>query len=151
VDFRKGCYVGQELTVRTYHTGQLRKRIVPVMIHTVSGYGWLSVYFHTPTEPLNRESLTSEATEVLPKDIEIRPDASANGGSAVRSRGAGKLLTRLNGVGLGLLRLDHFSDAINGSTPLRGESSGGPVQVVPWRPDWWPNEPEPESEPELSS
>ena len=33
VDFRKGCYVGQELTVRTYHTGQLRKRILPVVLH----------------------------------------------------------------------------------------------------------------------
>jgi folate-binding Fe-S cluster repair protein YgfZ len=32
VDFRKGCYVGQELTVRTYHTGTVRKRILPVMI-----------------------------------------------------------------------------------------------------------------------
>lgn len=30
VDFRKGCYVGQELTVRTYHTGNTRKRIAPI-------------------------------------------------------------------------------------------------------------------------
>jgi len=32
VDFRKGCYVGQELTVRTYHTGLVRKRVMPVQI-----------------------------------------------------------------------------------------------------------------------
>ena len=32
VDFRKGCYIGQELTVRTYHTGMVRKRILPVAI-----------------------------------------------------------------------------------------------------------------------
>ena len=32
VDFRKGCYVGQELTVRTYHRGLIRKRIVPVQL-----------------------------------------------------------------------------------------------------------------------
>ena len=36
VDFRKGCYVGQELTVRTYHTGVIRKRILPVEIHPMS-------------------------------------------------------------------------------------------------------------------
>lgn len=36
VDFRKGCYVGQELTVRTYHTGVVRKRILPVVIHKPS-------------------------------------------------------------------------------------------------------------------
>jgi folate-binding protein YgfZ len=33
VDFRKGCYVGQELTVRTYHTGVVRRRIYPVQIY----------------------------------------------------------------------------------------------------------------------
>ncbi|PAV21076.1 Aminomethyltransferase folate-binding domain-containing [Pyrrhoderma noxium] len=37
LDFRKGCYVGQELTVRTYHTGVLRKRILPVQISTLTG------------------------------------------------------------------------------------------------------------------
>ena len=33
VDFRKGCYVGQELTIRTYHTGVVRKRILPVQLY----------------------------------------------------------------------------------------------------------------------
>ena len=33
VDFKKGCYVGQELTSRTHHTGVTRKRIVPVRIY----------------------------------------------------------------------------------------------------------------------
>jgi folate-binding protein YgfZ len=31
VDFRKGCYVGQELTARMKHRGGLRKRVLPVM------------------------------------------------------------------------------------------------------------------------
>lgn len=26
VDYRKGCYVGQELTARTHHKGVVRKR-----------------------------------------------------------------------------------------------------------------------------
>ncbi len=30
VDFRKGCYVGQELTARTKHRGSVRKRILPL-------------------------------------------------------------------------------------------------------------------------
>ena len=33
VDFRKGCYLGQELTIRTYHIGVTRKRIVPVVLY----------------------------------------------------------------------------------------------------------------------
>ncbi|WBW74857.1 mitochondrial [4Fe-4S] cluster assembly protein Iba57 [Schizosaccharomyces osmophilus] len=32
VEFYKGCYLGQELTVRTYHTGVTRKRIFPFII-----------------------------------------------------------------------------------------------------------------------
>ncbi|XP_055586484.1 putative transferase CAF17 homolog, mitochondrial [Uranotaenia lowii] len=30
VSFHKGCYIGQELTARTYHTGTTRKRIMPL-------------------------------------------------------------------------------------------------------------------------
>ncbi|XP_065338584.1 putative transferase CAF17 homolog, mitochondrial [Cloeon dipterum] len=30
VSFHKGCYIGQELTARTHHTGVVRKRLMPV-------------------------------------------------------------------------------------------------------------------------
>ncbi|XP_022911883.2 putative transferase CAF17 homolog, mitochondrial [Onthophagus taurus] len=30
VSFHKGCYIGQELTARTYHTGIVRKRLMPL-------------------------------------------------------------------------------------------------------------------------
>lgn len=33
VNFNKGCYVGQELVARAYHTGVIRKRLMPVKIH----------------------------------------------------------------------------------------------------------------------
>ncbi|XP_065288130.1 putative transferase CAF17 homolog, mitochondrial [Dermacentor albipictus] len=37
VSFHKGCYVGQELTARTHHTGVVRKRLMPVvMLHEPS-------------------------------------------------------------------------------------------------------------------
>ena len=39
VDFRKGCYVGQELTIRTQHKGVVRKRVVPVSLYSISGTG----------------------------------------------------------------------------------------------------------------
>ena len=32
VSFHKGCYIGQELTARTHHTGVVRKRIVPLTL-----------------------------------------------------------------------------------------------------------------------
>jgi folate-binding protein YgfZ len=31
VSFHKGCYIGQELTARTHHTGVIRKRLMPVI------------------------------------------------------------------------------------------------------------------------
>lgn len=36
VSFHKGCYVGQELTARTYHTGVIRKRLMPVVFQQPS-------------------------------------------------------------------------------------------------------------------
>lgn len=33
IDFRKGCYVGQEMTIRVQHTGVVRKRILPVQVY----------------------------------------------------------------------------------------------------------------------
>ncbi|MBP7709529.1 MAG: folate-binding protein YgfZ [Rickettsiales bacterium] len=32
IDYQKGCYVGQELTARTHHTGQIRKKLFCVKI-----------------------------------------------------------------------------------------------------------------------
>ena len=37
VSFSKGCYLGQELTARTYHTGVTRKRLVPVTLAVPDG------------------------------------------------------------------------------------------------------------------
>ncbi|XP_017882379.1 putative transferase CAF17 homolog, mitochondrial [Ceratina calcarata] len=35
VSFHKGCYIGQELTARTYHTGVVRKRLMPLLFEQV--------------------------------------------------------------------------------------------------------------------
>lgn len=32
ISFQKGCYLGQEFTARTYHTGVVRKRIMPIIV-----------------------------------------------------------------------------------------------------------------------
>ncbi|XP_078120158.1 iron-sulfur cluster assembly factor IBA57, mitochondrial [Sander vitreus] len=34
ISFSKGCYIGQELTARTHHTGVVRKRLMPVRFST---------------------------------------------------------------------------------------------------------------------
>ncbi|GAU93112.1 hypothetical protein RvY_05099 [Ramazzottius varieornatus] len=35
VNFDKGCYLGQELTARTHHTGVIRKRLMPIQIEGI--------------------------------------------------------------------------------------------------------------------
>lgn len=38
ISFFKGCYIGQELTARTYHTGVIRKRLMPLRLQP----GWVN-------------------------------------------------------------------------------------------------------------
>ncbi|KAL4866318.1 hypothetical protein BDV12DRAFT_187499 [Aspergillus spectabilis] len=96
VDFRKGCYVGQELTIRTHHTGVVRKRILPVQLYS------------------------SEASAVLFTDSPVY-DPSINlplppSGSSIskvslrRSRSAGKFLGGIGNIGLALCRLEMMTD-----------------------------------------
>lgn len=92
IDFRKGCYVGQELTIRTHHTGVVRKRILPVQLY----------------------AMDEEPPEVLGYDpglaVEL-PNATQNIGRVnTRGRSAGKWLKGVGNVGLALCRLETMTD-----------------------------------------
>ncbi|KAJ8897757.1 hypothetical protein PR048_003107 [Dryococelus australis] len=41
VSFHKGCYIGQELTARTHHTGVVRKRIMPLIFDLIPKNGFI--------------------------------------------------------------------------------------------------------------
>lgn len=85
MDFRKGCYLGQELTVRTYHTGATRKRILPVSLFPLDS--------SSPPPPLSS-----------PADLVFTPPTSA---ASKKARSAGKLLAlHGSGAGLALVRLE---------------------------------------------
>ncbi|CAA7259698.1 unnamed protein product [Cyclocybe aegerita] len=123
LDFRKGCYVGQELTVRTYHTGVIRKRILPVVIQKLEQGVQIS---HTPPLPLN---------------LDIKPVIEKPG---PRPRGSGKILSNQKGVGLALLRLEHVAGVQKGDLRfdiVDGENATN-LTAVPWWPEWWPREPD---------
>ncbi|PPQ77279.1 hypothetical protein CVT25_010861 [Psilocybe cyanescens] len=125
LDFRKGCYVGQELTVRTYHTGVIRKRIVPVAIH-------------------NDQVLTQRS---FPENLDIKPVVDNAKRQGPRPRGSGRLLSTHKGVGLALMRLEHLSGVDKGDLKLEveisDESNSSKWNASPWWPDWWPREPPP--------
>lgn len=93
IDFRKGCYVGQELTIRTHHTGVVRKRILPVQLYT--------------------HELSSEGTPVYDPavDVSLPPSGSnINKAGGRRGRSAGKFLNGVGNIGLALCRLEMMTD-----------------------------------------
>ncbi|KAJ7638754.1 Aminomethyltransferase folate-binding domain-containing protein [Roridomyces roridus] len=122
LDFRKGCYVGQELTVRTYHKGVIRKRILPVAIHS------------PPDLPPSFAS-----------GLDIRAVPTGAGEPRPKPRGNGKLLSSFNGMGLALLRLEQVEAAERGEVTFSMDvETDGTIStwgVSHWRPDWWPVKP----------
>jgi folate-binding protein YgfZ len=89
IDYRKGCYVGQELTIRTHHTGVIRKRVLPVMIYGIE---------ESMPEVLEYRSGELDGS-VIPRETSI-------GRVEKSGRSAGKWLKGVGNVGLGLCRLE---------------------------------------------
>jgi folate-binding protein YgfZ len=106
IDFRKGCYVGQELTIRTKHTGVVRKRILPIQLYT------------------NPSSEPSENTDAKPAIAVRTPPPGADikeldeNGNIKKGRAAGKIVASMGTVGLALCRLEMM-------TSMRVSAEGG--------------------------
>jgi folate-binding protein YgfZ len=98
IDFHKGCYVGQELTIRTKHRGVVRKRILPCMIYDVD-----------KAEP---QTLTYEPESSSPQSLTagMVPTETSIGRYEKRGRSAGKWMKGVGNIGLGLCRLEIMTD-----------------------------------------
>lgn len=96
IDFRKGCYVGQELTIRTKHTGVVRKRILPVQ--------------------LDPQGDSTASKLQLERGLDIRPLDET--GAIKKGRAAGKFVASIGDVGLALCRLEMM-------TSMRNSTEGG--------------------------
>jgi folate-binding protein YgfZ len=110
IDFRKGCYVGQELTIRTKHRGVVRKRILPCMIYTEDKPAPEELVY-TPNSLLAEGGFKS--AEEIPSETSI-------GRVEKKGRSAGKWLAGIGNVGLALCRLEIMTDLV-----LPGEASAG--------------------------
>jgi folate-binding protein YgfZ len=94
IDFKKGCYIGQELTIRTHHTGVVRRRILPVSLYDpASG----------PPEKLEYDS--SFAPTSPERNTDIKKDDK-------RKRPTGKLIASVGNIGLGMCRLEQMTDLV---------------------------------------
>ncbi|KAI8886704.1 Aminomethyltransferase folate-binding domain-containing protein [Backusella circina FSU 941] len=119
VDFRKGCYVGQELTIRTYHTGVVRKRIVPIQIYT-----------NGDTVPQTQSVDRSKQYSLEPqKDIKLVDGSS--------KRGVGKLCSTVHNIGLALMRLEHVQKCVNGEQVEFCLGDDSETRFRPFLPEWW--------------
>lgn len=96
IDFRKGCYVGQELTIRTHHTGVVRKRIVPVQLYAGDQDSVADTPVYDPTTQLPL------------------PPAGSNIGKVDgrRGRSAGKFIGGIGNIGLAICRLEMMTDIV---------------------------------------
>ncbi|KAI1935240.1 ccr4 associated factor [Ophidiomyces ophidiicola] len=107
IDFHKGCYLGQELTIRTHHRGVIRKRILPVQLYGIDDTRPPPVHSHLPTHsPDTNISLPPAGANIT--------KLSASG----RGRSAGKFISGIGNVGLSICRLETMTDI-----SLTGESS----------------------------
>ncbi|KAI9678653.1 MAG: Iron-sulfur clusters incorporation protein [Caeruleum heppii] len=111
VDFRKGCYVGQELTIRTRHTGVVRKRIVPVRVYAVDDE-------ETPTSLTDHPSSSSDRSPDLPPS-----GTPVHKPTDPKKRSVGKFLAGIHDVGLALCRLESMT-----ALKLPGSSTAGSVR-----------------------
>ncbi|KAG0635173.1 hypothetical protein HOY80DRAFT_893585 [Tuber brumale] len=90
VDFRKGCYVGQELTIRTHHTGVVRKRVLPVQLYR-------------PGDPVPEKLTYDPNLDLAP----LLPGVTLNISDLEgKGRSAGKFLRGVGNIGLALCRLE---------------------------------------------
>lgn len=96
IDFRKGCYLGQELTIRTHHTGVVRKRVLPVQLYDMDSPKL------TPSEV---PQYNSSAIPGLPS-----PGSDISRVAARKGRSAGRWLGGIGNVGLALCRLEMMTD-----------------------------------------
>lgn len=94
IDFKKGCYVGQELTIRTHHTGVVRRRVMPVALF--------------PTNSMPPAELAFDPTAQIPALAQDLSIAKEN----AKKRPSGKLIANVGNVGLAMCRLEQMSDLV---------------------------------------
>jgi folate-binding protein YgfZ len=126
IDFKKGCYLGQELTIRTHHTGVVRRRILPVMLYDQGG----------------------EVSEKVEYDPSAGYDNLAGADLKKhdkRKRSTGKLVGNVGNIGLGMCRLEQMTDLIISGEPstftredkfVVQDANGKDLGVKAVVPDW---------------
>lgn len=138
VDFYKGCYLGQELTIRTHHHGNVRKRVMPFVTLGPKD-GEISEELYEPkefSEVVSGANIKDDSPVPNSNQLNAVFGSSPFGSSGTASqRPSGQVVGSIGNVGLAKVRVD-----IAGH-----EFKVGETYIKPLTPFWWP---EPEEIPE---
>ncbi|ORX95207.1 hypothetical protein BCR34DRAFT_579440 [Clohesyomyces aquaticus] len=100
IDFRKGCYVGQELTIRTKHTGVVRKRILPIQLYRKGE--------QPPSAEPDEDFLAAHSPTGWDGEVDSGTDIKEldADGNIKKGRATGKFVAAEANLGLALCRLE---------------------------------------------
>lgn len=116
IDWRKGCYIGQELTIRTKHRGVVRKRILPCVIYDEHAAPPETLHYEPEGTGTGGDGVTGVRAHEVPQSTSI-------GRCGKSGRTAGKWLAGAGNIGLGLCRIETMT-----GVQLPGETAAAPVQ-----------------------
>lgn len=134
VDFRKGCYVGQELTIRTQHKGVVRKRVLPVELSDLRDPG--SSDLQRTLEAPQYQPYSDLATRI-PRGAEIFKVVREGQLGPKRKRAVGKWIGGEGNVGLALCRVEAMTDLVISTGSDQGSEGGGGgagIDGMRWKP-----------------
>ncbi|KAJ0410385.1 hypothetical protein P43SY_002717 [Pythium insidiosum] len=145
VSFRKGCYVGQELTARTQFKGNVRKRYIPLAMVPSSAGDLAQELAQLPFARIDAEShgalrqyLASAALATAPETGTslVKPDSSKSVGSIALSGSA-------TGTATAMMRLAHLMPSEDGDSTdvprMQFTTADGAFHAIPYQPLWWPS------------
>lgn len=140
----KGCYVGQELTARTYSTGILRKRLIPIEFENLSEQAVKLLNecdkypdIEVEVDPKNQEPEPLQST--APSPFGNSPFGNASTKLRQRKKAAGTLISFDGKYGIALFRIEHFKNIYDTPTPSKFFLTIGQekIDVTPQRPIWY--------------
>ncbi|RLV94089.1 putative transferase CAF17 mitochondrial [Spathaspora sp. JA1] len=137
LSLEKGCYVGQELTIRTYNNGTIRKRIYPLKFHEYEGTNW-EVLNNVDLETVTKlviSPLEEPESEQAQEEEQISSPFGAGKSVRKRKSSQGKILSVYGDLGFGLFNIDD----VEKNRLYKVELDSGKFIIVEVKvPDWWP-------------
>lgn len=140
LSLEKGCYVGQELTIRTYNNGVIRKRVYPVQFHASVAEAAAAEAASAPLRA-DANAVPAAPVDVYPASDAPQPEPAVSalpfGASRAvkpRARSSGKIVAASDNLGFVLAS----TALVKANKVYKATVDGVEVGVRVVEPDWWP-------------